>query len=124
MGSVEMFQSFEDLLLIDILFVEILGNNLDCLVHGITDLDCLDSACVVGKDGTEVESFWNELNLIMDTLSLNKKDERLDIVCTAEGELLLERLVAVRSEHDIDSLSLAREQYASLRHYLEPLTIF
>lgn len=103
-----MFKSFEDLFFINILFIEILRHYLDSLVHGITDLDSLDSTRVVWENWTKVERFRNELDLIMDTLTLDEEDEGLDVVGAAEGELLLERLVAVGSEHDIDSLPLAR----------------
>jgi len=49
---------------------------------------------------------WNGINLIVNSLAFDIEDKWLLIVSASEGELLLELLVTVGSEHYIDSLSL------------------
>ena len=68
-----------------------------------------------------MQCLWYEFDLIVDALALHEEREWFQVVCASERELLLERLVAIWSEHDVHGLPLPWKERARLRHDLESL---
>jgi hypothetical protein len=101
--------ALQDLLFLKISFVEVLREDLDCLVHWISQLDAHHSAGIVRQDWPEVHRLWHWIDLVVDTLTFDIENEWLLVISASEGQLLLELLVAVRCEHHVDCLSLSRE---------------
>jgi hypothetical protein len=118
----EVVQTLEDLFLIEVLLVEVLGEHLDCLIHWVFELDALNCASVVRQHRAKMSSIWDEVDLVVDALTLHIQHELLGVVCASEGELLLELLVAVGREHEINCLTLPWLQGSTLWEHLEPFS--
>mmetsp|Transcript_39618 Transcript_39618/g.60630 ORF Transcript_39618/g.60630 Transcript_39618/m.60630 type:complete len:268 (+) Transcript_39618:8525-9328(+) len=122
LGTLEVLHPLQDLFLIQVLVVKVLRDHFDGLVHGVAQLNDLDGASVVREHRTQVEGLRNGIDLIVNTLALHIEEELALVVFAAEGQLLLELLVAVGSEHHVNGLLLAGEQSAVLGEHLEAVS--
>lgn len=122
MSSLEVLKTLQNFLLINILFIEVLGDNLNCLIHRILQFNALYCTCVIWKNWSKMHSFRRRINLVVDTLTLYIQDKLLGVVLASKGQLLLELFITVWSKHHVNTLPLSWQESSTLREYLESLT--
>jgi hypothetical protein len=107
-----LLQSLKDLLFFDVELVEIEGVDLDRDVHRVPHFDAGHGSIRVGEDWPKLHGIWDEVYLVVHTLTLGIDHEDLGVVFHLEVDFLDEWLVQIGGEHDIHSLFLSRLQGA------------
>lgn len=120
----ELIKSLQYLLFFEVLLVEVKGVELHGDVHRVTHLNAGNGLGAVGEHGSQFDSVWDKVHLVVHSLALGVDDEDLWVVFAFEIDLLQESFVDVGSEHNVNCLLLTWKKGAAERINLETLTSF